>query len=68
MEVGLRAYKQGLQELVQHESRAQGACTSRMELGQRRVRKGRACVQRSESPRFRDSVLGDLEHEFGRQE
>jgi POB3-like N-terminal PH domain len=44
MVIGLRPPKQGLQELVQYESRTQGACTSWMELGQRRVWKGGAGI------------------------
>lgn len=34
-EAGFRSPEQNLQELVQYESRTQGACASRMELGQR---------------------------------
>lgn len=55
--IGLRAYQQALQELVQHESRSQRARSPGMELGQGGVWQGRAGFQCPESTCLRDPIL-----------
>jgi hypothetical protein len=63
LQPGLRATEQDLQELVQHKSREQGALAARLELGQSRVRQGRAYLQRPEPTGIRGSILRDLQHQ-----
>lgn len=54
--------------MVQHQSRKQGARSTRIQLGQGRVWQVRAVVQRPEPPGFRAALLRNCQHQPGWKE
>ena len=65
--VGLRSYRKTIQALVQRQPREQGACAPRLELGQSRIRQGRALLQRRQPSCVRGAVHRNLKHKSSGQ-
>jgi hypothetical protein len=61
--IGLRSRHQSIQTLLRNQPRKQRTRSSRLELGQSRVRESGARVQRAEQTSVRNTVFRDLEHE-----